>query len=168
MEIGLLQKSALRIKGKSVSFVVNPQDDANSTNAVFLLNSENTYTSNETVVIAGAGEYEIGGVKIAGQRNDTNLLYSMNLEGIEILVGSLKALSAMQHKLKEHYLVLVNCDEGGDASFLTALAVNAVVFYGAQAKEVAEGFEKDKLQQMNKFTTSLGKLSAEMETILLV
>lgn len=166
MEIGLLQKSALRIKGKSATFVINPQD-ASTANAVLMLDSTSDYTSEETVVLQGAGEYEIAGVKITGLRSDTNVLYSMNLEGLDILTGSVKTLSAMQHKTKEHNLVLVLCDEVGDASFLTSLAVNAVVFYGDHAKEVAEGFEKEKLQQMSKYTTSLGKLSTEMETILL-
>lgn len=166
MEIGLLQKSALRIKGKSATFVVNPQD-ASTANAVLMLDSASTYTSEETVVLQGAGEYEIGGVKITGLKNDTNVVYSLNLEGLELIVGSLKTLAALQHKTKEHYIVMVLCNEVGDASFLTSLAVNAVVFYGEHAKEVAEGFEKEKLQHMNKYTTSLGKLSSEMETILL-
>jgi hypothetical protein len=73
----------------------------------------------------------------------------------------------MQHKLKEHNVVIVDCDEKVDASFLTSLAVNAVLFYGENADEVAQGFEKEKLQKLNKYSASLGKLPAEMETILL-
>ena len=166
MEIGLLQKSTLRIKGKTASFVVNPQE-ASTANAVLLLNMENPYMTEESVVLSGAGEYEIGGVKITGLRTETNVLYSMNLEGVDVLVGSLKALTAMQHKTKEHNVLIVLCDEVADASFLTSLATNAVIFYGETAQQVAEGFEKEKLQKLNKFTTSLGKLSVEMETILL-
>ena len=166
MEIGLLQKSALRIKGKVATFVVNPQD-AVAANAVLMLDSNSEYTSEEAVVLQGAGEYEIAGVKISGLRSDNTVLYSMTLEDLDLIVGSLKTLSLMQHKTKEHNIVMVLCDEVGDASFLTSLAVNAVIFYGEHAQEVAQGFEKEKLQQLNKYTVSLSKLSPEMETILL-
>ena len=166
MEIALLPKSALRIKGKTATFVVNPQGSA-SVNAVLLLDPNAEFETEEAVVIKGAGEYEIGGVKITGSRNEKSVLYSMNIDGIDIIVGTISLLSAMQHKLKEYNIVAVNCDEVTNASFLTSLAINAVLFYGEKAPEVAQGFEKEKLTQMNKYAATLGKLPAEMETILL-
>lgn len=166
MEIALLPKSALRIKGKTASFVVNPQGPVSS-NAVLLLDPSAEFDTEDAVVIKGAGEYEIGSIKIAGTRNEKSVLYSMHLDGIDLIVGDITLFSAMQHKLKEHNIVVVNCDELTDASFLTSLAVNAVLFYGDNAQEVSQGFEKEKLKQMNKYTASLGKLPAEMETILL-
>ena len=166
MEIALLPKSALRIKGKTVSFVVNPQSEVTA-DAVLLLTPAAEFSTNELVVLNGAGEYEIGGVKITGLRNEKSVLYSMNIEGIEILVGSIGLFSALQNKLKEHNIVVVNCEEIADASFLTSLAVNAVIFYGEKSIEVAQTFEKEKLQRMNKYSASLGKLPAEMETVLL-
>jgi hypothetical protein len=166
MEIALLPKSVLRVKGKTASFAVNPQT-AVSANAVLMFDPGAENISDEAVVLNGAGEYEIGGVKITGLRNEKSVLYSMNIDGIEIVVGSITLLSAMQHKLKEHNVVVVHCDESTDASFLTSLAVNAVLFCGEKAPEVAQGFEKEKLQKTNKYSASLGKLPAEMETILL-
>lgn len=166
MEIALLPKSVLRIKGKTTTFVVNPQSVV-AANAILLLDPTAEFSSDEAVILQGAGEYEIGGVKINGLRNEKGVLYSMNIDGMEVVVGTITLLSSMQHKLKEHNVVIVNCEEVTDASFLTALAVNAVLFYGEKASEVAEGFEKEKLQKMNKYSASLGKLPAEMETILL-
>jgi hypothetical protein len=166
MEIALLPKSVLRVKGKTATFVFNPQTPV-AANAVFLFEPGVEYTSDETVVLNGAGEYEIGGVKITGLRNEKSVLYSMNIDGIEVVAGSITLLSAMQHKLKEHNVVVVNCDETVDASFLTSLAINAVLFCGENASVVAQGFEKEKLQKTNKYSASLGKLPAEMETILL-
>jgi hypothetical protein len=166
MEIALLSKSGLRMKGKSAIFVVDPVGPV-AANAVLMLNPSSEYENEETVVINGAGEYEIGGVKINGLRNENNVLYSIQIDGMEVVVGSISLLSAMQHKLKEHNIVIVNCNETTDASFLTSLAVNAVLFCGDNASEVAQGFEKDKLQNTNKYTASLGKLPAEMETVLL-
>jgi len=166
MEIALLPKSAVRIKGKNATFVVNPQSSM-SANAVLLLDPNAELMTDEAVVLQGAGEYEIGGVKITGLRNNTNVLYSLLLDGMEIVVGSIGLLSAQQHKLKEHNIVVVNCDEVVDASFLTSLGINGVLFFGDKAQVVAEGFEKEKLQKTNKYSASLGKLPAEMETVLL-
>lgn len=166
MEIALLPKSSVRIKGKKATFVINPQGSVSS-DAALLLDPNVEYTSSETVVIQGAGEYEIGGVKITGLRNEKSVLYSLQVDGLDIIVGTITLLSAMQHKLKEYNIVIVDCDEVTDASFSTALAVNAVLFYGEKATEVAQGFEKEKLKTMNKYTASLGKLPAEMETVLL-
>jgi len=166
MEIALLPKSVLRVKGKTATFVVNPQT-AVSANAVLMFEPGAEFATDESVILNGAGEYEIGGVKIIGLRNEKSVLYSMNIDGMEVVVGSIALLSAMQHKLKEHNVVVVNCDETTDASFLTSLAVNAVLFCGENAPVVAQGFEKEKLQKTNKYSASLGKLPAEMETILL-
>jgi hypothetical protein len=166
MEIALLPKNVLRIKGKTATFVVNPQN-AVLANAFLLLTPAADFDSEEAVVLNGAGEYEIGGVKITGMRNDKSVLYSMNIDSMEVVVGSIGLLSALQHKLKEYNAVIVNCDEITDASFLTSIAVNAVLFYGDKAAEVAEAFEKEKLVKMNKYSATIGKLPAEMETVLL-
>lgn len=166
MEITFLQKSGLRIKGKTATFFVNPEGSI-AADAVLLLHPDADFSTEESVILQGAGEYEIGGVKITGMRNEKGVLYSMNLDGMDIVVGTISLLSSMQHKLKEYNVVIVDCDETIDASFLTSLAINAVLFYGVTAQGVAEGFEKEKLQKINKYSASLGKLPTEMETILL-
>lgn len=167
MEIALLQKTGLRIKGKTATFLVNPQEAGGANAGLVLDDSVDPTSSDETVILNGPGEYEIGGVKISGTRGDKGVLYSMNIDGIDVLVGKIETLSAMQHKLKEHNIVISLCTEPASASFLTSLAVNVVVFYGTTAAETAQGFEKDNLQTMNKYTTAAGKLPAEVETILL-
>ncbi len=167
MEIALVNKSALRIKGKNATFVINPED-VTSANAVLLLDDGSKGIKNdETVLIHGAGEYEIGGVKITGTRHEKNVLYSLSIDSIDIVVGKIETLAAMQHKLKEHNIVVGLCNEPVNASFLTSLAVNVVIFYGEKALESAQGFEKDNLKQMNKYTAAPGKLPTEVETVLL-
>jgi hypothetical protein len=166
MEIALLSKSVVKIKGKYASFVVNPQD-ATAANAALLLDTPSEYESEESVILNGAGEYEIGGVKITGLRHEKGIVYTLHVDGMAITVGSSDIIVALQHKLKESNFVIAQCNEAVDVTPLASLAVNALIFYGEKAQEVAEGFEKEKLQKMNKFTTTLGKLSSEMETILL-
>ena len=166
MEIALLPKSVVRLKGKTATFIINPQT-AVSANAVLMFEPGAENNSEDAVVLNGAGEYEIGSVKITGLRNEKSVLYSMNVDGIEVVTGSITLLSVMQHKLKEHNVILVNCDEVTDASFLTSLAINAVLFCGEKAPVVAESFEKETLQKTNKYSATLGKLPTEMETVLL-
>lgn len=167
MEIALLNKSALRLKGKSASFVVNPQDAISANAALFLDDSYPEVASEDSVMLQGAGDYEIGGVKITGFRGSKGIFYSMSIDGIDVVVGTIENLAAMQHKVKEHNLVVVRCDEPASASFLTSLATNVVLFYGAKAEEVATSFEKDNLKQTNKYTIAAGKLPTEVETVLL-
>lgn len=166
MEIALVNKTALRLKGKTVTFVVNPQDTS-PMNAALILDDTTEYFHDESVVVQGPGDYEIGGVKISGTRGDKGLVYSMNVDGMEVLVGKIGTLSAMQHKLKEHNVVIGLCDEQLDAAFLTGLTTNVVVFYGEKAQENAQGFEKENLKQMNKYSVAAGKLPTEVETVLL-
>lgn len=168
MEISSLSTSAVKIKGKSATFVVNPQN-ATPANAVlsFEPGADVKTESDESIILNGAGEYEIAGVKITGLRNEKCVLYSMHIDSLDLLVGPIALLSAMHNKIKEQNIVIVLCDEVIDASFLTALTVNAVLFYGEKAQEVAQGFEKENLKQMNKYIVSFSKLPTEMETVLL-
>lgn len=167
MEIALVNKTSLRIKGKTVTFVLNPHE-IGPFSAALLLDDTLEYTNNDTVVLQGPGDYEIGGVKIVGTRGGENgLLYSMNIDGMEVLVGKIDTLAAMQHKLKEHNVVIGLCNEHTDAAFFTSLAINVVIFYGDKGAETAQGFAKENLKQMNKYSVAMGKLPTEVETILL-
>jgi hypothetical protein len=167
MEIALLNKSVLRIKGKTTTFSINPSEASGANAALMLDDSIYLLSSEETVVLQGPGEYEVGGVKITGTRGDKGVLYSMNMEGLDIIIGKIATLSAMQHKLKEHMVVISLCDEPTDAAFLTSLALNVVLFYGEKAEEIANGFAKENVKQMNKYSVALNKLPVEVETVLL-
>ena len=167
MEFSLLNKSALRVKSKHASFVINPQDATNANAALLLNDSLIPMSSDETVFFQGAGEYEVGGIKITGTRHEDATVYSLSIEGVLVLIGSLPVLSSLQQKMKEHNIVVALCDEPSSASFITSLTTNVVLFYGSASNEVAEGFEKEKLQHMNKYSISAGKLPTEVETIVL-
>lgn len=168
MEIALLTKSGLRIKGKQAALAIDPQDKA-TYEAVLLLSRapEEVTKQDSTILITGAGEYEIGGIKINCMRSETDLLYSITVDGVDILVGKLNVLEKMQHKLKEHNIVVVNCAEEGGASFITSLTENVVMFYGEKASEISSSFGKENVKTMNKYSSTKDKLPAEVETVLL-
>ncbi len=167
MEIALLPKAGLRIKSKQVSLVVDASDKVACDGLLLVGKSPEGISSDDAVLIYGPGEYEIGGIKMTGMRAEADMLYSLNVDGIDILLGKLQALSKMQHKLKEYDIVVVLCDVIDNASFITSLASNVVVFYGEKAGEIASTFGKENLKTVNKYQVTKEKLPAEVETILL-
>lgn len=168
MEITTLAKGSLRIKGKHSSIVIDPQDKQVYNAALALTNSPSDIkTVDECVLISGAGEYEIGGIKITGVRNTTDMLYSVIIDNIECLIGTVDALDRMQHKVKEHNILIVACTTEASASFLTSLAANALVCYGEKAQVVSKSFSSENVKQLPKYITTMDKLPSEMETVLL-
>jgi hypothetical protein len=168
MEIAVLPKAALRIKGKNASFIIDPEDGKDY-NASILVGkaSDPSKSSSDEVIIEGPGEYEIGGVKITGTRSNSAVIYSLKIDGIDVVLGKLSSLDAMHQKMKEHNIVVVLCNETGDASFLTSLTSNSVIFYGEKGLEIAQSIGKENLQKMSKYTTAKDKLPQEVETIVL-
>ncbi len=172
MEIQVLPKNSIRIKGKQGSIGINPQGKNNQFNAVIVIGkaSGEQYAAIDQdgiLVINGPGEYEISGIKVSGIRIKNGTIYSINVDGVDCLVGTLHALSDGQQKTKEHNLAVIDTDEPMDAAFVTAVASNAVLFYGDYAAEVVNKLAKDNVKHMAKYQTSVDKLPSEMETILL-
>lgn len=168
MEIALLTKSGLRIKGKQATIAIDPIDKT-AYEAILLLSRtpEEVTKQEDAIVVTGAGEYEVGGIKIGCMRADSDLVYSITVDGVEVLVGKLDVLEKMQHKLKEHQIVVVNCIAEGSASFITSLAENVVMFYGEKAKEISASFGKENVKEMAKYSSTKDKLPTEAETVLL-
>lgn len=168
MEVAILTKSSIRIKGKTAVLVVDPQDKSESNAAlVFSKPPESVNTIGAEVVLNGPGEYEIGGVKITGMRNELDLMYSMSVDSVSLLLGKLTTLEKMQQKLKESNILVVNCDNVGDPAFLTSLVTNVIIFYGEHAGEVGKAFGQDNVKHLSKYASTIEKLPAEVETVIL-
>ena len=184
MEIVLLSSDSIRIKGKSCTIVVNPQNKSVPLQVAILIAEQQgkNFVSDEGIIIDGPGEYEVGGVKISGTRGkDARLdssektesqarpevVYSMSVDGVAIAVGTLEALSEAQQKIKEHNIVVAFVASEIDASFITNIAVNGAVFYGPESSKVVSNFAKEGVREMPKYVATLDKLPTEMETVLL-
>jgi len=168
MEIALLQKSGLRIKGKQATVAIDPQDKSFYEAVLTIEKSPEEIAKQEnSIIISGTGEFEIGGIKMTGVQSETGMLYSLGVDGVDILVGKLDSLDKMQHKLKEHNIVVVDCNAEGSATFITSLTENVVIFYGEKAKEVVASFGKENVKELNKYSSTKDKLPAEVETIIL-
>lgn len=168
MEIALLPRESLKIKGKHASIVVNPQDKTQYNAALLIGMDQNAIKLNEdTVLFNGPGEYEAGGIKITGIKNNENLAYSIIVDGIDMLIGQLSALEKMQQKLNENSIVIALTGQAANADFLTSLTSHVIIFSGAGAKETARTLEKDEVKSMSKYQITLDKLPAEIETVVL-
>ncbi len=168
MEIAILPKTSLRLKGKNASFVVNPEDNSGY-NATILLGKihKAAKVAEDDVVIDGAGEYEIGGVKITGVRSGSEVLYSLKIDEVEIALGTLAAFDVLHSKMKEYDVFVVLCDEVRNVSFLTSLDSRVMIFYGEKAQEIAKASGKDGVKEMPKYAVTKDKLPQEVETIVL-
>lgn len=168
MEIALLTKSGLRIKGKQALIGIDPLDKMAYEAVLTIRKSpEEIIQQENSILIFAPGEYEVGGVKITGTRSESGMLYSLIVDGVSVLIGTLDALEKQQHKLKDHNIVVVDCAEGENASFITSLAENVVMFYGEKANTVASSFGKENVKQLNKYSSTKDKLPTEVETVLL-
>ncbi len=93
MEIKLLDKYSALIKGKKESVLINPgsdllEKDKSSRIVIFTDNSINISNFlGEKIVVAGAGEYEIGGVEIWGSDVEgNNTIYDIKVDGVSVMV----------------------------------------------------------------------------------
>jgi hypothetical protein len=167
MEVTSLPNKSLRIKGKHAIFITDPGDKQTCNGVIFLhLDPKRTHIPADSVCIAGAGEYEIGGVKITGVRSDTDVLYTLFIDGIECLLGKASAIEKISQKLKEHNIVIAYCDSEGGSS-LGPLAANALLCYGDLAQTVAKSYGAEQVKNLPKYQTTIDKLPSEMETVLI-
>ncbi len=165
MEIVVLPQNVLRIKGKQNSLYVNPTEKQSATVAIIIGAGERPKFSEDTVVIDGAGEYEVGGMRISGVRTGDDVVYSMIVDGVDVLLGTLTGLENGQSKIKEHSVVVVLAQTVREASFVTSYASNALIFYGDKSEEIVSSLEKEGVHTLAKYQTALDKLPAEMEIV---
>lgn len=168
MEISRISKTSLRIKGKNAVLAVDPREKLESNAALLLSRSfDRVNTTGSEIVINGPGEYETGGVKITGVINETDLAYSMDVDSVSILLGRLTTFEKLHNKLKEANILVVNCDVITDASFLTALSTNVIIFYGDKATEIGREFGQENIKHLPKYVSTIDKLPTEVETVIL-
>ena len=172
MEITLVNTSSLRLKGKQVTLVVNPTGGKGklaAEAALFFGRSQSfdlLLLENAKLIIDGAGEYEIGGVKITGIRaNDTNG-YDIVLDGIDIFVAKASMLAKMKD-IKEAEIVVIEADTLVNQSVIAALNANVTMFYGEQAAANVKALGKEEQESISKYAVTRDKIPADAQILLL-
>ncbi len=172
MEISLLSKDSLKIKGKHSVFAVDPSKlsgDKGLYSAAIALNrlASEFAIQSDTVVIDSPGEYEAGGIKMNATRGDAGIIFNPIVDGVEIILGRLSTFEKMQSKLKEQHIVVVYVDSVMNASFITSLASNVIIFYGGAVGEMVQSLGQAPAKHVSKYAITLDKLPQEVETIIL-
>lgn len=173
MDVMLISKKTLRIKGKNASFVVNPDSLVGKTEAdaiVLLVNHSDQKFPKITgsrITIKGPGEYEISGIKISITKVDQSLVARAEVDGIKLLVGSGESIEKIHDNTPECDVAIICSDLDFNQAVLTSLEPRALVIYGDKKESVAKMLGKDGAQKASKYSTTLEKLPQELEVVLL-
>lgn len=166
MEIALLE-GGIKLKGKVASIAINSSKDLTSYQAFLSLMKLEKLPKGEILMIDGAGEYEISGIKISAVGSDQDVVYTLTIDSVVVTVGTLTALEKLHSKLPESHVLVVDAVADGNPAFVSSISTNAVVFTGMFGKTVAEKVAKTGLLEMNKYQIASDKLPTEMQTVLL-
>lgn len=170
VDVSILSKNSIKIKGKSSSFVVDPVVEIQKVSAdavVFLKYTEDelgvSRVTDFRAIIKGFGEYEVGGVRILVTQSDGNLIYSLSIDGISILLARTSGLAKIQ-EAGEYNILVLNADSDFKDPMITSFSPSVVILYGEKAEGAIAGLGK-KASTSQKFSVSADKLPLEMEVI---
>lgn len=173
MDIALIQKDIIKIKGKHSAVIVGVPDTEQlktktPADAVLLLKRTGSFDSSKVegsrLIIKGPGEYEISGVKISAISAENDLSFDIEIDGLNMFLGSISGLKKIKDKLKEENIAVVYSDLENDSSVITTLTPRVVVFYGERAEESIKTLGKT-VNPVSKYSTTPEKLPAEMEIV---
>lgn len=170
MEIYLIASDSLKIRSKQSVLAVNDVGKGVVCQGVIIFGKEIRSSLPENIpVIFGPGEYEIGGIKITGI-SEAHTIYSMHIDGIDVLMATTSALEKIHSKLKEHHIIILHAlraDDSISSSSVMALSPKVLLVYGEGSEKFVKSFSKEDVKKSNKYSTALEKLPTELEVILL-
>lgn len=171
MDIAIIGKNNIKIKGRETTLVVDPTYDMPKTpaDAIILLNGfENIDTSKVTdfrIIINGAGGYEVGGSKISGIKTPEGTLYKILIDDVSIILGF--ATDAKMEGFNAPQVAVVNTNGDFNESFITSLEPKMVLLYGEKSKEEAKALGAENISSSPKISITKDKLPEKMETVVL-
>lgn len=180
MDVTLLNTHALKIKGKRSTLAVDYMEKKENVEfhaQLLLKDLTNTdiKTNSDVPVIQGPGEYEISGTKITVIRKGNSLFYEMYIDTIPVLLTTTEALSTVKEEMDEYKLVILYANTMLEQSTLTRLQPSLIACYGEYANDIVDLLTKGsgeegstpEIKPVEKFSTTLEKLSGAMQVILL-
>jgi len=176
VEIILLSKNSIKIKGKNASLVVDPFIKMPKTNAdavVFLENPKEEEhdpmrVEGHRVIINGPGEFEVGGIKIHGQKSEGKFVYSITLDNINIFLGKTSSLNKSHQEGRDYQMLILNVDSNLDQSLIAPFEANTIVLYGDRANEGGvKLLGKIEGEITKKFSAVREKLPTELQVVIL-
>jgi len=185
MEIRRQNIGSLVIRGKKESILIDPQESSEITERIVIYSKKRDIVPkiDEKVIIAGPGEYEVGGVEIVGIRSgdEGDLIYLLAVDGVKIglLPNSENKINDKKiDRIGELDVLLVNIDEknGGSAKFILGIArklgANYVIPFGySEGNESIKGFldesDDEGKEEVDSLKVEKMELPEGMEVVLL-
>lgn len=173
MDITVVQKNIIKIKGKHSSLIVGGVDNEplktkTQGDAMLFLKKDTNFEDSKIegcrLIIKGPGEYEISGVKISVILAEENLVYDLEIDGLNIFLGTINGVKKIKDKLKEEKVAILYADSESDSSIITALTPRIAIFYGEKAADMIKTLGKA-ANPVSKYSTTLEKLPGEMEVV---
>lgn len=169
MDVTILSEKSLKIKGKVSTIIVDPVSTITNIEAEGILYSHpkdkdvnESRVENSRISIKGAGEYEVGGIKINALKVNGGLVSLVDVENVKILIGSGNEILKVHEKIEAYHILLINADNEFDYSSLTKLDPKVLLVYGDKREEVKKALGKDDAEKGNKYTITFEKLPSEM------
>lgn len=172
MDISLVNKDCIKLKGKKASFVIDPEKDTPKTSADAILltrslGSDTSRVSDFRVVIEGSGEFEVTGSKIAAVTTPKGIVYKLSIDNVSIVSGKSVDFSKLESNFTACDIALINVDSEFNESFITTLSPKIVVLYGENKLVGAKKLGAQNLTPVTKFSAAKDKLPEKMEIVVL-
>lgn len=171
MDISIVGDQSIKLKGKQVTFIVDPVKEISKTpaDAIILLNGsvdiDVTRVIDSRIIIDGPGGYEVGGAKISGTKTPLGTLYRLSIDGISIVLGSVTDAKIEGFSICQ--VAIVNTTNDFNEAFVAALESKITVLYGDKKVESAKTLGAENVVVVPKITITKDKLPEKMEIIVL-
>lgn len=172
VEISLLNKNCIRLKGKKVTFVVDPTSDTPKTtaDAVIVFNnpkSDDSRVTDSRIIIESPGEYEVSGSKISAVTTPKGIIYKVFIDGVAIILGKEVDFSKLESNFTTCDVFVLSVDEEFSESLVTALGPKITVLYGDKKNEGAKILGFENISSVSKIQIVKDKLPEKMEVVIL-
>lgn len=172
MDISLVVKDCIKLKGKRASFVIDPEKDTPKiTGDAILLSgslvSDISRVTDSRVILRGPGEYEVSGSKTAAVATPKCVIYKLSIDNINIILGKSVDFSKLESNFTACDVAVLNVDDGFNESFVTSLAPKIVVLYGEKRLDGAKKLGAQNLSPVAKYSIAKDKLPEKTEVVVL-
>lgn len=171
VDIAIVGKTSIKLKGKKASFIVDPSKDAPKTSSDGIIlsngydNIDISRVTDSRIIIEGPGGYEVGGAKISGVSTPKGILYKLSIDDVIVIIG--KATESKTEGFTACQVAVINTDSDFNESFVTALEPKMTVLYGKNKEAAAKMLGAENITLVPKKTITKDKLPEKMEVVVL-
>ena len=147
MELQRITATTIKISSKKGIVLIDPDTTPDSAIAIMSEEEGNYETTDDTLIIEGAGEYEAKGISVKGVRIADTLSYEIDTEDSKLLFALSTSLEKLVDK-DEFDGVLIKVVNALDEGKLAAVTSGLVILYGDEAN-IPDSLKQNKVSKVN-------------------